>query len=104
MVFSGVVNAIKTCHSKKEPRSPSRVTESQIKSFEWENSYVVIYSCFMLREQVRLYTSVFGLSGSQTCQLKSRQLFGPEIKYSNQNLKKAMEGPSQPTSPFCFVE
>ena len=34
---------------------------------------------------------------------KSRQLFGPEIKYSNRNIKNKSAGPGQQSTPFCFI-
>ena len=34
---------------------------------------------------------------------KSRQLFGPEIKYSNRNIRNKGVGPGQQTTPFCFT-
>ena len=34
---------------------------------------------------------------------KSRQLFGPEIKYSNRNIKNKRAGPGYQTTPFVSL-
>ena len=43
------------------------------------------------------------LPGHGPVSRKFRQLFEPENKYSNQNLKNKSAGTSQQTSPVCFV-
>ena len=42
-------------------------------------------------------------SGLGPVSRKSRSLFGPEIKYSNRNIKNKSAGPGQQTTAFCFV-
>ena len=45
----------------------------------------------------------WGNPGQGPVSRKSRWLYGPEIKYSNRNIKNKSAGPGKQTTLFCFI-